>query len=53
MEDVALPTNNVQFMVNFVRKNIFTRFENPRVLKSYGVTHFCDNLLDNILAKYE
>ncbi|XP_070010268.1 uncharacterized protein [Nicotiana sylvestris] len=52
VEAISLPTNNVKVVVNFVKKHIFTRFGTPKVLISDGGTHFCDKLLNNVLAKY-
>ncbi|XP_070037287.1 uncharacterized protein [Nicotiana tomentosiformis] len=49
---IALPTNDTKVVVNFVKKHIFTRFGTPRVLISERGTHFCNKLLNNILAKY-
>ncbi|XP_070034845.1 uncharacterized protein [Nicotiana tomentosiformis] len=49
---IALPTNDAKVVVNFVKKHIFTRFSTPRVMISDGGTHFCNKLLDNVLAKY-
>ncbi|XP_075083523.1 uncharacterized protein LOC142167260 [Nicotiana tabacum] len=52
VEAIALPTNDAKVVVNFVKKHIFTRFGTPRVMISNGGTHFCNKLLDNVLAKY-
>ncbi|XP_070035756.1 uncharacterized protein [Nicotiana tomentosiformis] len=52
VEAIALPTNDAKVVVSFVKKHIFTRFGTPRVLISDGGTHFCNKLLNNILAKY-
>ncbi|XP_070021403.1 uncharacterized protein [Nicotiana sylvestris] len=52
VEAIALPTNEAKVVVNFVKKHIFTRFGTPRVLISDGGTHFCNKLLNNVLAKY-
>ena len=52
VEAIALPTNDAKVVVGFVKKHIFTRFGTPRVLISDGGTHFCNKLLNNILAKY-
>ncbi|XP_070054389.1 uncharacterized protein [Nicotiana tomentosiformis] len=49
---IALPTNDAKVVVSFVKKHIFTRFGTPRVLISDGGTHFCNKLLNNVLAKY-
>ncbi|XP_070032479.1 uncharacterized protein [Nicotiana tomentosiformis] len=52
VEAIALPTNDAKVVVNFVKKHIFTHFGTPRVLISDGGTHFCNKLLNNVLAKY-
>ncbi|XP_075088089.1 uncharacterized protein LOC142170156 [Nicotiana tabacum] len=52
VEAIALPSNDAKVVVNFVKKHIFTRFGTPRVLISDGGTHFCNKLLNNVLAKY-
>ncbi|XP_070025755.1 uncharacterized protein [Nicotiana sylvestris] len=48
-----LPTNDAMVVVAFVKKNIFSRFRTPRALISDEGTHFCDRLLNNLLANYE
>nr|XP_009758085.1 PREDICTED: uncharacterized protein LOC104210812 [Nicotiana sylvestris] len=52
VEAIALPTNDAKVVVSFVKKHIFTRVGTPRVLISDGGTHFCNKLLNNVLAKY-
>nr|XP_009790869.1 PREDICTED: uncharacterized protein LOC104238251 [Nicotiana sylvestris] len=52
VEVIALPSNDAKVVVSFVKKHIFTRFGTPRVLISDGGTHFCNKLLNNVLAKY-
>ncbi|XP_070036489.1 uncharacterized protein [Nicotiana tomentosiformis] len=52
VEIMALPMNDAKVVVNFVKKNIFMRFGIPHALISDGVTHFCNKLLGNLLAKY-
>ncbi|XP_019267190.1 PREDICTED: uncharacterized protein LOC109244536 [Nicotiana attenuata] len=52
VEAIALPTNDAKVVVSFVKKHIFTRFGTPRMLISDGGTHFCNKLLNNVLAKY-
>ncbi|XP_019224730.1 PREDICTED: uncharacterized protein LOC109206358 [Nicotiana attenuata] len=52
VEAIALPTNDANVVVNFVKKHIFTRFGTPWVLISDGGTHFYKKLLNNVLAKY-
>jgi len=50
----AIPciANDAKIVVNFLKKNIFTRFETPRVLISDGGKHFCNNFLETVLKKY-
>ncbi|XP_075083372.1 uncharacterized protein LOC142167115 [Nicotiana tabacum] len=50
VEAIALPTNDAKVVVKFVKKHMFTRFGTPRVMISDGGTHFCNKLLDNVLA---
>ncbi|XP_075108836.1 uncharacterized protein LOC142180687 [Nicotiana tabacum] len=52
VEAIALPSNDAKVVVSFVKKHIFTRFGTPRVLINDGGTHFCNKLLNNVLAKY-
>ncbi|XP_019241795.1 PREDICTED: uncharacterized protein LOC109221806 [Nicotiana attenuata] len=52
VDAIAIPTNDAKVVVSFVKKHIFTRFGTPRVLISDGGSHFCNKLLNNILAKY-
>nr|XP_009779561.1 PREDICTED: uncharacterized protein LOC104228733 [Nicotiana sylvestris] len=52
VEAIALPSNDAKVVVSFVKKHIFTSFGTPRVLISDGGTHFCNKLLNNVLAKY-
>nr|XP_009589739.1 uncharacterized protein LOC104087052 [Nicotiana tomentosiformis] len=52
VEAIALPKNDAKVVAAFVNKNIFSRFGNPRALSSDEGTHFCNRLLNNLLAKY-
>ncbi|XP_070032057.1 uncharacterized protein [Nicotiana tomentosiformis] len=52
VEAVVLHTNDSKVVVNFVKKNIFTRFGTPHALISDGGTDFCNKQLSNLLAKY-
>jgi len=38
--------------MNFLKKNIFSRFGVPRILISDGGSHFCKILLENLLVEY-
>ncbi|XP_075084858.1 uncharacterized protein LOC142168097 [Nicotiana tabacum] len=51
-EVVALSTNDAKVVVNFVKKNILTRFGTPGALISDRGTHFCNKFLGNLLANY-
>nr|XP_016456314.1 PREDICTED: uncharacterized protein LOC107780303 [Nicotiana tabacum] len=52
VEAIALPTNDANVVIKFVKKHIFTRFGTPRVMISDWGTHFCNKILDNVLAQY-
>ena len=52
IEAVALPTNDAKVITRFLQKNIFTRFGTPRAIISGEGSHFCNRLLENLLAKY-
>ncbi|XP_049381171.1 uncharacterized protein LOC125845671 [Solanum stenotomum] len=52
VEVVALPSNDAKVVVKFIQKHIFTRFETPRAMISDGGTHFINNSVHNLLAKY-
>ena len=49
---MATPHNDAKTMVKFLKKNIFSRFEVPRILISDGGTHFCNNKLQKVLKQY-
>lgn len=49
---MAAPTNDARVVVNFLKKNIFSRFGTPRTIISDGGKHFCNRLLESVLAKY-
>ncbi|XP_070010955.1 uncharacterized protein [Nicotiana sylvestris] len=52
VEAVALPNNEAQNVVAFLKKSIFTRFGTPRAIISDGGSHFCNKAFDSLLAKY-
>ena len=41
-----------KWLLNFSRKNIFTRFGVPKAIISDGGTHFCNKPFNNLLARY-
>lgn len=53
VEAVAAPTNDARVVVNVLKKNIFSRFGTPRTIISDGGKHFCNKLLESVLAKYK
>ncbi|XP_070040759.1 uncharacterized protein [Nicotiana tomentosiformis] len=53
VEAVALPNNEAQSVVAFLKKNIFTRFGTPRAVISDGGSHFCNKDFDTLLSKVE
>ncbi|XP_022856848.1 uncharacterized protein LOC111377925 [Olea europaea var. sylvestris] len=52
VEAVALPTNDGRVVIQFLKKNIFTRYGTPRAIISDGGKHFCNRLFASLLAKY-
>ncbi|XP_061354342.1 uncharacterized protein LOC133298975 [Gastrolobium bilobum] len=52
VEASALPTNDARFIISFIKKNIFVRYEVPRAMLSNKGTHFCNKQVEYVLAKY-
>ncbi|XP_057746935.1 uncharacterized protein LOC130966178 [Arachis stenosperma] len=52
VEVIATPTNDNKVVMNFLRKNIFSRFGVPRALISDGGSHFCNRPLEILLLRY-
>ena len=52
IEAATLPTNDAKVVTRFLQKNIFTRFGTPRAIISDEGSHFCNRLMENLLAKY-
>ena len=51
-EATTLPTNDAKAVVNFLQKNIFSRFGTPRTIISDEGTLFCNKIFATALAKY-
>lgn len=49
---VALPTNDGKVVIDFLKKNIFTRFGTPRAIIRDGDKHFCNRQFEQLLTKY-
>ena len=52
VEAVATPWNDAKVVVKFIKKNIFARFEVPRVWICNGGSHFCNAQLQKVLSQY-
>ena len=52
VEATALPTNDSKVVLNFLKRNIFTRFGTPRAIISDEGSHFCNKYFGALLAKY-
>ena len=52
VEAIPTRTNDARVVERFLRSHIFTRFGSPRELITYGGTHFCNKLVDDVLRKY-
>ncbi|PIN24288.1 DNA-directed DNA polymerase [Handroanthus impetiginosus] len=52
VEGPAVPSNDSKLVVNFIKKNIFTRFGIPRAITSDRGIHFCNRSFEALLSKY-
>ncbi|XP_017970373.1 PREDICTED: uncharacterized protein LOC108660634 [Theobroma cacao] len=52
VEASTFPHNNSKVVMNFIKKNIFTRFSTPRTIISDEESHFCNKYFDTLLEKY-
>ena len=53
VEAVACVRNDARTVINFLKKQIFSRFGTPRAIISDEGTHFCNRMLGAVLAKYQ
>nr|GEZ33076.1 reverse transcriptase domain-containing protein [Tanacetum cinerariifolium] len=51
VEAMALPTNDARVAVRFL-KSLFSRFGKPKAIISDRGTHFCNDQLSRVMAKY-
>ena len=51
VEVIPTCTNDASVVAKFLRSHIFTRFSTPRALITDGGTHFCNQIVDNVLKK--
>ncbi|XP_075079877.1 uncharacterized protein LOC142165160 [Nicotiana tabacum] len=52
VEAVSSPNSEARSVTAFLKKNIFTRFRNPRAVLSDGGSHFCNKNFAGFLEKY-
>ena len=52
VEAAALPINDARTIVNFLQKNIFSRFGTPRAIISDEGTHLCNKVFAAAMVKY-
>ncbi|KAG9442083.1 hypothetical protein H6P81_017937 [Aristolochia fimbriata] len=52
VEAIATRSNDARVVLEFLRKNIFTRFGAPRAIISNGGKHFCNNQFATLLKKF-
>ena len=52
VEAMAVPINDINVMVKFLKKNIFTRFGTPRAIISDQGSHFSSKQFEALLEKY-
>ena len=53
VQAIASPINNFMAVLNFLKKNIFTRSSTPRALLSNNGAHFCNKPLELLLKNME
>lgn len=49
---MALPTNEAKVVIDFLKRNIFSRFGVPRALMSDEGIHFLNMIMESLLRKY-
>ncbi|KAG9444524.1 hypothetical protein H6P81_015864 [Aristolochia fimbriata] len=52
VEAIAPRTNDAKVVIEFLKKNIFSRFGTPRAIISDGGKYFCNTPFKNLLKKY-
>ncbi|XP_062118786.1 uncharacterized protein LOC133832462 [Humulus lupulus] len=52
VEAATTPTNDGKVIINFLHKNIFTRFGTPQAILSDEGSHFCNKSFDALCARY-
>ena len=52
VELIACPRNDVNIVVGFIQRNIFSRFGAPRIIISDEGSHFANNLFAKLMSIY-
>lgn len=52
IEEITCKNNDSRVVIQFLKKNIFSRFATPRAIISDEVTHFYNREFDTFLTKY-
>ena len=52
VEAIPCARADAKTVVTFLKKNIFSKFDSPRVLISDGGSHFCNSQLKRVLEHY-
>ena len=52
VESIATHTNDAKVVLNFLKRNIFTRFRTPRVIISDEGSHLCNKMMEKLLQRY-
>ena len=52
VEGIAYPRDDANTVVNFLQKNILSRFETPRTIISDGGSHFANKIFAKLMSRY-
>ena len=52
VEGIPCKTKDHKVVLKFLKANIFSRFEVPKVINSDGGSHFCNKSFESLMAKY-
>ena len=52
VEAIATHTNDAKVVLNFLKRDIFTKFGTPRAIISDENSHFCNRMMEKLLKRY-
>ena len=52
MEAIAFPINDVSIVVEFIKRNILSRFRAPRIIISDEGSHFANKVFEKLMSRY-